>query len=300
MRILVVGAGLLGSGIANRFRKHGHSVTVLGPRPNPLLVGGVKFIHGRAELGFHLGELVEGIDVVVDAASSHVPATVQQSPAAAIGASVGVSSWLAEQAVSARVKCFVYLSSGGTVYGEGSTAHLEAERPEPISSYGAMKVASEYSVAAITRGTGTRTVNLRVSNAYGPGQNLSRAQGIIGVAWRNHLNGLPTTLYGAKSTVRDFIYVDDIGDLCIATTETGFCGAINAGSGRGVTIEELLAAMSEVTGEDLMVLHESARVFDVPRSVLNIGLARSLGWLPRVSLGEGLERTWSWIRNNSG
>lgn len=272
MKVLVVGgAGLLGSGIANRFARHGASVTVLGPRPSSLLSASIAFVHGRAELGFHLGELLAEVDVVVDAASSHVPATVQQSPAAAMAASVGVSSWLAEQAVNAHVSCLIYLSSGGTVYGEGGmSAHHEDERPDPISSYGAMKVASEYAVAAIARKTATRTVNLRVANAYGPGQNLSRPQGIIGVAWRNHLKGVPTILYGAESIVRDFVFVDDVGDLCIATAESGFRGAVNAGSGRGVSVSDVLRAMSEVTGEELTLIHQAPVVSMYPPAQYSI------------------------------
>jgi UDP-glucose 4-epimerase len=285
----------MGSAIANQFVQHGDSVTVLAPHPNSLLRDGVVFSHGRAELGSHLGELLSGVDVVVDAASSLVPATVEESPATAMATSIGVSSWLAEQAVDAGVSCYIYLSSGGTVYGEGLTSHFEDERPDPISSYGAMKVACEYAVAAITRRTATRTVTLRIANAYGPGQNLSRPQGIIGVAWRNHLNSTPTTLYGAESTVRDFIYVDDVGDLCVAAAESDFRGAINAGSGRGVSLAEVLAAMSEVSGAELVVVHQGARGFDVPRSVLDIGLARGLGWEPKVPLDEGLKRTWAWI-----
>ncbi|WP_225433809.1 NAD-dependent epimerase/dehydratase family protein [Mycolicibacterium mucogenicum] len=296
----MVGAGLLGSGIANRFIQQGDSVTALAPHPNLLLDHAVDFVHGRVELGFRLEELLDCVDVVVDAASSYVPATVQESPATALASSVGVSSWLAEQAVAAHVGCFIYLSSGGTVYGEGSAAHRESECPDPISSYGAMKVASEYAVAAITRGTATRTVSLRVANAYGPGQNLSRPQGIIGVAWRNHLGASPTTLYAAKSTVRDFVYVDDVGDLCISAAQSEFRGALNCGSGLPVTLNEVLGAMSDVAGAELLIEHQRARSFDVPRSVLDIGLARSLGWEPRVSLREGLERTWKWISTHPG
>lgn len=295
MKVLVVGAGLMGSGIANRFAQQGDSVTVLAPRPNPLLSDGVAFAHGRVELGSHLGDLLSDVDVVVDASSSLVPATVENSPAAAMASSIGISSWLAEQAVSAHVSCLIYLSSGGTVYGEGLTPHLEDERPDPISSYGAMKLAAEYAVAAITRRTTTRTVNLRVANAYGPGQNLARPQGIIGIAWRNHLNGTPTTLYGADSTVRDFVYVDDVGDLCIAAAGSSFLGALNAGSGTGVSVAEVLEAMSRVAGADLRVVRHAPRGFDVPRSVLDIGLARGLGWDPQVSLHEGLQRTWDWM-----
>ncbi len=290
-----MGAGLLGSGIANCFAANGDSVTVLGPHPNALLEDGIAFRHGRAEMGFRFDDLLSDIDVVVDAASSLVPATVQRSPSATLASAIGISSWLAEQAVGAGVGCFVYLSSGGTVYGEGSQAHREDERPDPISSYGAMKVASEYAISAITRDTATRAVNLRVANAYGPGQNLARPQGIIGIAWRNHLNGEPTTLYGAETTVRDFIFIDDIGRLCIAAAGTSFRGALNAASGSGISLAEVLQAMSEVTGEKLKLIHQNPRTFDVPRSVLDITRAREIGWEPRVQLKEGLERTWAWI-----
>lgn len=296
MKIVVVGAGLLGSGIANRFALKGHAVTVLAPHSNSLLLPEVTFAHGRAELGSLLSDRLKGIDVVVDAASSYVPATVQDSPATAIASSVGVSGWIAEQAVREKVGCFIYLSSGGTVYGEGREPHHENERPDPISSYGALKVASEYAVAAITHQTATRAINLRVSNAYGPGQNLSRPQGIIGVAWRNHLQGLPTTIYGAKSTVRDFVYVDDVGDLCIRAAESGLRGPLNAGSGLGQSLSYVLAEMAVVSGVDLSVQHKGPRGFDVPVSTLDTRLARSLGWAPQVHLREGLERTWAWVR----
>lgn len=292
----MVGAGLLGAGIANRFAAHGDSVTVYAPHKNSLLSSNIVFAHGRAELGTSLGDFLDSVDVVVDAASSYVPATVQESPAAAMASSVGISSWLAEQAVSARARCFIYLSSGGTVYGEGSTPHLEHELPDPISAYGAMKVASEYAISAITRNTTTRSVNVRVANAYGPGQNLSRPQGIIGVAWHNHLNQAPTELYGADTSVRDFIFVDDVGDLCVTIATSDFRGAINAGSGCGVSLAEVLHEMSYVAGANIVIEHQEARGFDVPRSVLDIGLARNLGWEPMVSLRSGLEHTWKWIK----
>lgn len=297
MKVLVVGAGFMGAGIANRFARQDQTVNVLAPRRNSLLVDTVGFVHGRVELGSHISELLSGIDVVVDAASSHVPATVQDSPATATATSVGASAWLAEQAVNAGVECFVYLSSGGTVYGGGSVAHRELDRPDPISSYGAMKLASEHTISAITRGTRTRAIYLRVANAYGPGQNLARPQGIIGVAWRNHFNGEATTLFGAKSDVRDFIYIDDVGDLCVIATRSGATGAINAGSGHAVSMEDLLIQMSAVAGVDLKVVPGGSRGFDVPHSVLDIGIARGLGWEPRVPLREGLTRTWRWMKD---
>ncbi len=295
MKIVVVGAGLIGSGIANAFARQGHFVTVLAPRRNPAITGGVGFVHGRVSLGSRVADVFNGAEVVVDAASASVPAAVQGSPAATAASCIGTSAWVAEQAVEAGMGCIVYLSSGGTVYGPGVEPHREDASLRPVSSYGAMKLASEVMIGAITRGTATRAVYLRVSNAYGPGQNLAKPQGIIGVAWRNFLDGRPTVLSGAPTVVRDFVFIDDVGNLCVTVADSDFSGALNAASGRGVSLEELLKTMSDVAGTDFELVQEKARDFDVIHSVLDISTARGLGWEPRVPLREGLRRTWRWI-----
>lgn len=302
MRVLVVGAGFLGSAIANRMAHSGHAVTVLSPKPGTELdleQPELTFCHGRLEVGTDLDDLLAHTQVVVDAASSYVPATVQASPAAATATAVGSSVWLAERAVSFGVGCHVYISSGGTVYGAGSTAkgHRETDRTGPISAYGAMKLAAETCISAVAHGTSTRTVALRVSNAYGPGQNLARPQGIIGVAFRNHLLGEATTLYGAAQTIRDFIYVDDVAMLCEAAVRSTHAGPLNAALGTGISLDDLLAAIEGVLQEPLRLVHVAERPFDVRRSVLDNTLARSLGWAPRTSLSEGLSATWEWIKH---
>lgn len=298
MKVAVVGAGLIGAGVANTFVENGDSVVVLAPRPNPILNRNVEFVGGRAESGSDVSDLLRGADVLIDAGSSYVPSLVQEAPARAIPAAVTATSWLAEQAVTAGVGCFIFVSSGGAVYGPSRAPHHEHDALAPISAYGAMKAASEYAVAAITRDSATRFVNLRVSNAYGPGQNLSRPQGIIGVAWRNQLLGRPIALFGSERTVRDFIYIDDVGELCGVVARSDFSGAVNAGSGQGLSLGELFTAMAEVTGEIPTVVHHPAREFDLPHSVLDIDLARGLGWAPKVPMRDGLERTWVWIRDN--
>lgn len=150
-------------------------------------------------------------------------------------------------------------------------------------------------IGAITRGTKSRAVYLRVANASGPGQNLAKPQGIIGVAWSNWLNGKPTILTGSLSVVRDYVYIDDVGDLGVVAAKSAFASPLNAASGRSVSLHELFGEMSTVAGTDLALVHEESRGFDVTRSELDISLARGLGWEPKAPLREGLRRTWSWI-----
>lgn len=292
----MAGAGLIGSAIANGLVQEGHTVQVLSTRPSPSLSSRIGFVHGRIELGADIDALA-GKDAVIDATSSHVPATVQRSPAVAISGALGTSAWLAERAVAAGVRCHLYVSSGGTVYGGDPPAegYRETDAPRPISTYGALKAATETALTAIAQGTGTRMVHLRVANAYGPGQNLTRPQGIIGVAWRNQLDDRETELYASADLVRDFIYAPDLADLCLRAIRAEHVGPLNAGSGRGTSLRELLTLMADVSGRPIDVVQRGDRPFDLPRSVLDIATARSLGWTPATSLRAGLEATWSWI-----
>lgn len=299
MRILVVGAGFLGVGIANRLANAGHEVVVLSRRKSVLLdshLQTLEFRYGRVDRGANVDSLLTGVDCVVDAASSQVPATVQASPALAISESLSVSSWLAERSVANGVSCLVYLSSGGTVYGDGSHAHLEDEVIAPVSVYGAMKAAAETCNLAIARGSQTRVVNLRIANVFGPGQNLERPQGLVGVALRNHFQGRRTVLFGANETVRDFIHLNDVADLCATVIRSDHRGALNAGSGMGLSLSDMVSRCGLVVGESIAVEYLPIRDFDVRTSVLDISLANSLGWSPQVELMEGLEQTWQWIQ----
>ena len=273
-------------------------VRVLSPRGDARLDPSVEFTHGRIELGTDLDAVLTGCTAVVDAASSAVPKTVQASPASFFASGVANSAWLAERAVANNVTVVLYLSSGGTVYsGQPSSArgYSEQDFPTPVGSYGGLKYATEVAVRSITRETRTRSVMLRVANAYGPGQNLSRPQGIIGVAWRNHLSGLPTVLYGASEIVRDYVYVDDVARLCALAISSGYDGVLNAGSGEGCSLAQLVGIMEDVCGEKISVTHAARRSFDVPQSILDVSLAKKLGWTAEVGLRQGLESTWHWM-----
>ena len=142
-----------------------------------------------------------------------VPATVQQSPAAAISAALGSSCWLAERARAHGVGALVYLSSGGTVYAAHETSptpHREDECLLPSGTYGALKAATETVLTTVLAESRTRLATVRVANAYGERQNR-RAQGIVAVSWRNLLAGKPVTLFGGGEVVRDFIHAADVG-----------------------------------------------------------------------------------------
>lgn len=301
MKVLVVGAGFLGGAVANSLNASGHHVTVLSSRATALSRG-IDFVHGRVEMGKDISALMAGKDAIVDAASSYVPATVEESPAVAMSVAVGNASWLARTASQNGVRSYFYLSSGGTVYGNAARGRSWSERdwPRPVSRYGALKLACEGAVDAMALGTDMRAVHVRVANAYGPGQNLARPQGIIGVALSNHLHGRQTVVYGADESVRDFLYVSDLCSLIEVLMSSRFSGPLNAGSGDGVLLSALLEEVEIVVGASLNIKHEPLRDFDARTSLLDTSMAKGMGWTPSVGLREGIEATWTWLKQTRG
>jgi UDP-glucose 4-epimerase len=103
-------------------------------------------------------------------------------------------------------------------------------------------------------------------------------------------------IFGDGTQARDFVYVDDIVDSLLAAVGRAG-GPYNVGTGRDTTVSELHAACLRVSGAGQAPRHEPARLGDVQRSVLDAGLIeRELGWRTRVSLDDGLTRTWDWMQ----
>jgi UDP-glucose 4-epimerase len=203
------------------------------------------------------------------------------------------------QCLLAGVQKLVYVSSGGTVYGLPAVTPIPETHPtEPISLHGAGKLAVEKYLAVFRR-HGLHSAVARPANVYGPHQDPRARLGFITTAMACAWAGEQITVWGDGSVVRDCIYVDD---LCDALLRLGAGHthehAYNIGTGTGVSVNDLIATIRAVTSHTLRVCYTAGRIFDVPTNVLATGrLTSETGWVPRVSLREGMERTWDWIRD---
>jgi UDP-glucose 4-epimerase len=141
---------------------------------------------------------------------------------------------------------------------------------------------------------------LRISNAYGEGQQPDRPQGLIGVVLRRIAAGEPIQVWGDGQVVRDYVYAGDVVDCCMRAARTTLPAdgprIFNVGSQQGHSVSEILSTVFAVTGREPSVHHTPARRFDVPRSVLSSRLAHEvLGWQARTPLDQGVARTWQWV-----
>jgi UDP-glucose 4-epimerase len=196
----------------------------------------------------------------------------------------------------AEVQGFVFASSSAPL-GEITPPAHEGVVPRPTSPYGASKLAGEAYCSAFAGSYGVPTVALRFSNVYGP---FSYHKGSVVAAFcKRALAGEPLVVHGDGSQTRDFVFVEDLClGIAAAVTRGGRGLVAHLGSGTETTVLELAQQVGDRVG-GVSIEHRPTRAGDVVRSFSDISLARQvLGYAPRVSLGEGLDRTVAWFRES--
>jgi UDP-glucose 4-epimerase len=208
---------------------------------------------------------------------------------------------LLEACAHAKVKRVVY-SSSSAVYGDAEgDARIEATEPLPRSPYAASKLAGEQYVLAFARAGVLEGVALRYFNVFGPRQSPNSAYAAaIPSFFQAVLHDRPVTLYGDGRQTRDFIYVENVVDanLLAASAPSGIANGavVNVGAGRRTSLLELISLIGGVIGRAMKIESHAARSGDVRDSLACLERAqRVLGYRSRVSLEEGLRRTWQWV-----
>ncbi|WP_411965993.1 NAD-dependent epimerase/dehydratase family protein [Haloferax sp. YSMS24] len=199
-----------------------------------------------------------------------------------------------------RENARVVLASSAAIYGHPNTVPISEEEPaSPTSPYGLQKHSLDRYAQLYNELYGVDTVVLRYFNVYGPRQTKGDYSGVITVFLEQALAGDPITVNGDGQQTRDFVFVDDVvqANLSAATTES-VGEAYNIGTGNGITIGELAETIRDVTSSGSPIVHIDPRPGDIRYSCADTSSAQSnLGYVPRVSLDEGLERLLTYERS---
>jgi UDP-glucose 4-epimerase len=306
MRTLVTGgAGFVGSNLVDALLARGDAVTVVddlstGRRENleRALAAGAELVEldvrdtnglagvasaRRIETVFHLAAQIDVRRSLVD-------------PAFDAAINVGGTANALEAARGAGARRFVFVSTGGAIYGEGEGKELplgEDAPIEPFSAYGQSKYAAEGYLALYERLYGLSGVSLRLGNVYGPRQDPLGEAGVIAIFCGRLAAGERPTVYGDGRQTRDYIYVGDVVAAVVAAAAADASGAINIGTGVETDVLELAARLGELGGaEDFEPELAPPRKGEVQRISLDAGLAeRALGWRAEVGIDEGLRLT---------
>lgn len=146
---------------------------------------------------------------------------VTSTPAAELAAEIDVFRLFLEslRPATPRVSLFLASSVGGAYGGRSDPPFSESTRAVAASPYGEAKLAMEQDVHRWARDTGGRAVIARITNLYGPGQDLDKGQGIVSTILKSHLAQSPSTIYVSLDTLRDYVFVDDCAAIASAAMD---------------------------------------------------------------------------------
>jgi len=305
VRALVTGgAGFIGSNLVDALVARGDEVLVV----DDLSTGKRENLARAAAAGAELLVLdVRDGDALSAAVGERPPAAIFHlaaqidvrksiaDPAWDAGINVQGTINVLEAARRHAVPRIVNTSTGGAIYGEAETIPTaETATPLPEAAYGQSKLAAEGYLGLYQRLYGLSTVTLRYGNVYGPRQDPLGEAGVIAIFCGCLDAGRRPTVFGDGAQTRDYVYVGDVVAANLAAAEASATGPINIGTGVETSVLELLEHLGELggAGEEFAPEFAPSRLGELPRSCLDISLARSLlGWAPAVELGEGLRLT---------
>lgn len=278
MNILFIGgAGFIGSNIIKTISKENYSIYVLEPESantDRLKSSSVNMLKGSLSDFNYVRGIIEKneVEIVVHLVSSLIPGSSYEDYKEEYKRMIFPSIELMELCAEKGVK-FVYFSSGGTVYGNRNDVFpfIEQDPMAPISYYGWSKQMMENSILFMHRTKGLNYLTVRPSNPYGHGQNLYGKQGLVAVAIGKILKGEPVDVWGDGSAVRDYIYIDDLAKVFVQLIEKDVKNTtLNIGSGRGYSVNDVLAFLKIVTQKDFKINYQNPRPVDVSNMVLDL------------------------------
>lgn len=313
-RALVTGgAGFIGSHVVEALRAAKYDVTVLddlssGKREN--IPEGVELL----ELDIRS---IEALDAIRDggyslivhlAAQMDVRKSVADPVFDATVNIIGTLNVLNGAQHSAENPRIVFTSTGGALYGAlAPIPNDEEQRKEPDSPYGVSKLGAEYYIACYGRLHGTDAVVLRFGNVYGPRQDPHGEAGVVSIFCGRIASGTPLTVYGDGLQTRDYTYVGDVARAVVAAARVKELQAggldsrgFNIGTGVGTSVIDLAQLLQEAAGSSVPLEFAPPRAGEQQASVLDVSKARKvLNWTPRVSLKDGLKKTYEWYTAGS-
>lgn len=282
------GAGFIGHHLVRALQDRGDEVLVIddlsgeirgGLRPDTRLERlditrddlGRPIAHWRPSVLYHL------------AAQVSVPRSMQDPQRDLEVNGIGTLR-VVEAARAAGVPRLVFTSSGGAIYGDTGQPATETSPSKPLSYYGVHKLLAEQYV----RWSGIGHAIARPSNVYGPGQSADGEGAVIAAFVSEARQSSTLVIHGDGRQRRDFLHVDDLVSALLLLGDCGETGTWNVSSGVATSVLELARLLEQLTGRPLDIRHGDRRPGDVNDSCLASNLLRELGWVPRVSLKDGL------------
>jgi len=308
MKVLVTGgAGFIGSHVVDKYIADGHSVDIC----DNLSSGKIENLNKAARFyNFDIRSaevrnliLTEKYDAVNHHAAQISVIESTRNPLKDAETNIsGLLNILGAVIESGSVKNFIFISSGGAVYGDKSRFPIpETELPMPVSPYAISKLAGEHYVRALCSNAGINFTLLRYSNVFGPRQDPHGEAGVVAIFSKLMIAGRAPEIYGDGTAVRDYVYVKDVAEINRLALTNPANKEINVSTAEGTSVNRLFAIMAEIMGFDKKPEHLPKRPGEVDRSIIdNSLLIKTFNFKPYYNIIEGLRETIHYFKIEFG
>jgi UDP-glucose 4-epimerase len=308
MRVIILGAaGFIGTNLSLLLMEKNIDLTLVD-RSRDLFQKKIldnKKIHiveSEFNLTTDFDSLLRNQDMVFHLISTTVPTTSNQHISEELTSNVVTTSKLLESCVRCKIKKFVFLSSGGTVYGADCNCPIkEEDTTNPITAYGIQKLTIEKLLYLCKTMYGLDYKVIRLANPYGPYQKPNGVLGAVTTFTYRAIRGENINLYGDGSVIRDFIYIDDaIKGILNISFDSSNEHTFNLGSGKGTSIKELIREIDNSLNIESKITYLPKRKVDVPVNYLDISKYENrYGVIQTVTLKEGIAKTAEYLKKES-
>mgnify|MGYP001589670879 CR=1 FL=1 len=301
--LVIGGGGFLGRALTARLSAQGRRVHVLSRRNLVDFAPQVPVHGGGLENEVALRRLLPDCPTVFHLACTTTPSVSAGRPMLEMDENIAPTLRFLSVLRDYPDTHLIFLSTGGALYGNiGSRPAREDDPIDPQSFHGAGKAALEAFLRAHAARSRSPLTILRASNLYGPGQPLREGFGVVRAMLERARSGAPLEIWGDGEAVRDFMYIDDMVEICLRFAELkNDRGIYNVGSGKGYSLNQLRSVVETATRRPLRVAYGPRRAVDVQHIVLDTTRVRQrLHWTPQFSLERGVEVTWEWLSAGGG
>lgn len=299
MKVLILGgSGFLGANLADEFVKNGdtvYSFDLAHKNVNPK----ITYIDGDF-FHYDFTSLIDGCDLIVHSictiSTNNSDETFMRGYSMDFVRGVDIFSMC-----SIKKKKVIFLSSGGTVYGDTNIIPTSEDVPtRPISHYGVLKASLEDVARVFNRRYGKNILCVRISNPYGPGQDYKKGIGFIDAAIRKSLTNEEMFIYGDGNIYRDYIYIADLRKIFVCLAHHSFDYEIlNIGSGVGTSQNEIIKLLSDL-GYKLNVKYIEKRDYDVKKNILDNSLLKTIYKNDLVPIKDGIKLYIDYLKQHIG
>ncbi len=301
MALVTGGAGFIGSHVVARLLADGWQVRVLDDLSSgdqaklPAFANNWEFVRGDIRDTEMCRTACAGIDAVFHLAALVSVVGSVEDPALNNAINITGTLNMLTAARDSGVRRFVF-SSSAAVYGDADQIPTEEDQPlKPQSPYAVSKACGEMYGNNFQELFGLEVVNLRYFNVFGPRQNVTSGYAAVIPAFvKAALNGKQPSIFGDGLQTRDFVFVENVAEANVkaATAKDAAGKVFNVAGGQQTSLIDLIAALEKATGKTITPRFEAARGGEVRHSRAAVERAKEfLGFVPTVSLEEGLRRT---------